>query len=239
MSAADHGVARICRAGETIELRADRTARLAEHDVLLAADLHIGKAVAFAASGLAVPTGSLEQDLERLASAARETAARRLLILGDLLHHRRGTVDAVVEQVRRWRASVAAEVIVVPGNHDHDLDELAVRWNMMVEQREVTVGPFRLRHRAGGAPAGGGHGNTGGASPATGAGAGFEIIGHMHPVVRLRDGGDDLRLRCFIEEDGRLTLPAFSSFAGGAEVALGSPRRIWAIAGDRVLDLSG
>lgn len=225
MSVADGGAVRIRRAGEAIELRPDGTARLVERDVLLAADLHIGKAATFAASGLAAPGGTLDHDLERLAGAARGTGCRRLVILGDLLHHRRGTVAAVVERVRQWRGSVSAEVTVVPGNHDHDLAALAADWEMTVAGPEAAVGPFRLRHRPGerGGPGEGG----------------YEIVGHLHPVVRLRDGSDDLRLRCFFEDDGRLTLPAFSSFAGGAEVALGPPRRIWAIAGDRVMDLAG
>lgn len=239
MSGACGGAVRISRAGETIELRPDGTARLPEHEALLASDLHIGKAATFAASGLAAPAGTLEHDLERLTAALTETGCRRLLILGDLLHHRRGTVPAVVKQVGQWRASVAAEVTVVPGNHDHDLEALAEGWNMTVAPREMTVGPFRLRHRGGeGGPAERAADRTRPAADRADHTAAFEIVGHLHPVVRLRDGADDLRLRCFLEQDGRLTLPAFSSFAGGAEVAVGPPRKIWAIAADRVMDLA-
>jgi DNA ligase-associated metallophosphoesterase len=214
----------IQRCGERLELRPDGTVLLADRGALLAADLHLGKAATFAASGLSAPAGTLEEDLRRLERAVRETACDSLWVLGDLLHHPDGTGKALIARVAAWREAVEVAVTVVPGNHDRELEAAARRWDLQVAPAEAVVGPFRLRHRAtvsaGGVPEGC-----------------LEICGHLHPVVRMRGGGDDLRLRCFVEDGNTLTLPAFSTFAGGAEVEPRPGRRLYAVTGNEVIAL--
>jgi DNA ligase-associated metallophosphoesterase len=226
---------RLRRCGETLLLRPDGSLLLEERRALLAADLHLGKAATFAAAGLPAPGGTLEADLRRLAAAVRETGCATVYVLGDLLHHPSGTGEALRARVAAWREEVTVPLTVVPGNHDRNLAGLAAGWRLEVAGRELWLGPFRLRHRAtrAGTDAGAHEGN-----PCSGAPC-LEIVGHEHPVVRLRAGGDDLRLRCFAEEAGRLTLPAFSSFAGGAEVDPAGGRWVYALADGAVVDLSG
>lgn len=220
---------RLRRCGETLLLRPDGSLLLEERRALLAADLHLGKAATFAAAGLPAPKGTLEADLRRFAAAVAETGCAAIYILGDLLHHPSGTSELLLARVAAWRAEVTVPITVVPGNHDRNLAGLAAGWRLEVAARELSLGPFRLRHRASRPGAAG----SGAPAPC------LEIVGHEHPVVRLRAGGDDLRLRCFAEEAGRLTLPAFSSFAGGAEVAPTRGSRVYAIADGAVVGLSG
>jgi DNA ligase-associated metallophosphoesterase len=215
------------RCGEHVELRPDGSVYLSQRAALLIADLHLGKAEGFAASGIAAPAGTLEADLSRLEGAVGETGCGTVYVLGDVLHHRRGVMARTLERVGDWRERAGVAVVAVRGNHDALLSDLAPGLGIVEAGEFVDVGPFRLRHRA----------VEGGAAGGAGASACLQIVGHLHPVVRLRTGGDDVRLRCFVEEDGVLTLPAWSSFAGGSKVAPAPRRGVFALADGQIIDL--
>jgi DNA ligase-associated metallophosphoesterase len=185
---------------------------------LIAADLHLGKEHAFGALGIAIPGGVLEESLERLARIAEQWGAERVIIVGDLLHARVGTTPHVVDRVAAWRQSLAAELWLVPGNHDRAHDLVADSWRLHVCDPELCEGPFRFVH-----------------APDAGADGRFTWSGHLHPAARLEAGGDSLRLPCFHITDRIGVLPAFSLFTGGRCTELAPGDAAWAIAGDRVV----
>lgn len=59
---------------------------------LFIADSHFGKAATFRAAGLPIPDAT-ETDLARLDRLLQSTIARRLIVLGDLLHNKRGITE--------------------------------------------------------------------------------------------------------------------------------------------------
>lgn len=202
-----------------MELLPERGLYWPERGLLAVADLHWGKSESFQQHGIPLPTGVLEDDLERLSRALRTTGARRLLLVGDLIHSRRGITAAVRERIATWRAGHDVEMVLVRGNHDRHLKTLPPEWRLDVLETHTDEGPFRFAHHP---------------EPATGR---YSWAGHLHPVVRLSSGADRLRLPCFHLGPSVGILPAFSAFTGGVDMTRRAGERIFAIAGEAVVEV--
>jgi DNA ligase-associated metallophosphoesterase len=205
--------------GTPVELLPERALFWPEGSLLAVADLHWGKPESFQQHGIPLPLGVLEDDLERLSRALRDTGARRLLLVGDLVHSRRGVTAAVRERIATWRAGHDVEMVLVRGNHDRHLKTLPTEWRMDVHEEHVDEGPFRFAHHP---------------EPANGR---YSWAGHLHPVLRLSSGADRLRLPCFHLGQSVGILPAFSAFTGGAEMKRRPGERIFVIADQSVVEM--
>ena len=101
-------------AGETVTLLPERALYWPRRAALLIADLHLGKDATFRASGVPLPGGTTAADLARLSVALERSGARRLVILGDFFHARRGRDPALLAEVAAWRAAHAdLEIVLV------------------------------------------------------------------------------------------------------------------------------
>jgi DNA ligase-associated metallophosphoesterase len=204
-----------------------RAAFLPATRTLLVADVHLGKAATFRAAGMPVPEGSAQADLARLVRLVAETAAARLIVLGDLFHARRGATDQVFAEFAAARASFAAtEVLLVAGNHDRAVGALPASLGIDSLMRTHDEPPFHFVH-----------------DPATPLPepdrAVFTIGGHLHPTVSIASpGGDRIAERCFVAEGDALVLPAFGSFTGGHRVSPGPDVRLWIARDDGVADVT-
>lgn len=186
-------------AGESVTLLGERA--LLWNDLLVVADVHLGKGDHFRARGLPLPPGELDDDLDRLAVLLQETGARRLRALGDLVH---GEVKgATRERVSAWRAGIDAKVELVPGNHDRHAPILPPGWGVEVLPPIVMEGPFAFVHE-----------------PGVVARA-FVWAGHVHPTVAFSGRADRLRFPAFVLMENAGLLPAFSRFTGGPVVRPG------------------
>ncbi len=201
-----------------MELRPERALHWPEGGVLAVADLHWGKPESFHQHGIPLPPGVLEDDLARLSAALRATGARRLLLVGDLVHSLRGLTREVVARVTSWRSDHDVEMVLVRGNHDRRL-ELPPAWRMELVESHLDLGPFRFSHHP---------------EPAEGH---YVWAGHIHPTVRLDTGADRLRLPCFHLGVGVGVLPAFSAFTGGQDIRPRTGERLFAIAEDTVVEV--
>jgi len=186
-----------------------RAAFLPASATLLVADLHLGKAATFRHAGIPVPEGSAQADLTRLERLVSESAARRLIVLGDLFHARSGCTQAVFDEFAATRARFAAtEVLLVPGNHTHDEP------------------PFHFVHEP----------STDLPEPGRSC---FTIAGHLHPTVSITSpGGDRISDRCFVADTDALVLPAFGSFTGGHRVHHTDGLQLWIARDDGVVDVT-
>lgn len=203
--------------GERVELLPERAAWWPGARTLLVADLHLGKEHAFAAVGIGLPGTVLDETLARLGRCIAETGAVRVLIVGDLLHARLGTTPEVIDRVAAWRRSVPADLLLIPGNHDRAVAEVAGAWSIELAEAEHRDGPFRFVHE-----------------PDAGVPEAYTWAGHLHPAVRLSAGRDAVRLPCFAVGERTGVLPAFSMFTGCMTSAIGPGDRAWAITGERV-----
>ena len=168
---------------------------------LLVADLHLEKASFFAAHGQMLPPYDSRDTLERVASAVRETGARRVITLGDNFHDDDGTLRLEPYAAGMLEALTRSmEWIWITGNHDENMHrtfggDLA---------EELEIGDVVLRHRA------------------QRGEARAELSGHYHPKLRPKLHGRHIARPCGVISSGRngaqrMILPAFGSLTGGMD----------------------
>lgn len=215
------GAAVVTLAGETVELLAERALFWPAARTLFVADVHLGKAAALRAGGVAIPRGATANDLARLDALIGRTSASRLTVLGDLLHAAAGRVPALHAAFTRWRAAHAAlSITLVRGNHDERAGDPPRSWNIDVVPGPHPLAPFVLCHEP--------------ATPRTG----HALCGHVHPGARIAGGAhESVRLPCFVLGRRRTLLPAFGRLTGLAIVAPARGETIVAIAGSRLFTL--
>ncbi|MES2975096.1 MAG: ligase-associated DNA damage response endonuclease PdeM [Pseudomonadota bacterium] len=209
-------------AGQTVGLHPSGAMFLPEHGAVLVADAHFGKAVSFRKLGVPVPQGTTTETLEGLTRLVHETAARRIVFLGDFLHSARSHAPATLAAIARWRElHTSLALTLVRGNHDDRAGDPPPVLRMEVLDEPLPLGPFALCHY-----------------PRAREGA-YVLAGHWHPCISIRGRSfERLRLPCFWlgDDSGTLpghavgVLPAFGSFTG--------MRRIEPRAGDRVFPVA-
>lgn len=208
-------------AGESLELLADRAVYWTERKTLIIADPHFGKPSAFRQAGVPVPMGTTAADLERLTTLLADTAAERLVVLGDFFHHRTGQCDRTMDMLEGWRRShEQLNMVIIMGNHDRSSDEPPAHWNVEFLRKPLEDGPFLYCHE-----------------PCEKEGL-FVMSGHIHPSITLRDNvGHALRLPCFLFSKGCSLLPAFGGFTGTARVLPKAGDKVYGIAEGQVIPI--
>src|SRR3954451_4574684 len=203
-------------AGEVVELLPQRALYWPAQQTLFVADVHLGKAAAFRAGGVPIPRGTTAKDLDRLTALITVTGARRLIVLGDLLHAAAGRVAALHRAVMGWReAHRALDMTLVRGNHDSKAGDPPSEWDVRVVTEPFLALPFLLCHHPHDPP------------------TGYALCGHIHPGVSLHDEHGAIRLPCFVLGRRRALLPAFGRFTGLAMVPPAAGQRVVAVAGDK------
>jgi len=204
--------------GCAIVLLRERAAYVPQGRLLLVADVHLGKADVFRASGIALPAQTAMDDLDRIDRICARLDVAHIVFLGDLVHGRAGITEALHTRWVTWRGAIGRPVTLVEGNHDRSSGLRAWPGVQMVDEPFGIAGlalchrPMSTRH----APV---------------------IAGHLHPAVRLAAGPDRVRLPCFAIRQRLAVLPAFSSFAGGTDRLPGTGWRRFVTLGDRVVEV--
>jgi len=207
--------------GERVRLLPERALHWPAAATLFVADVHLGKAAAFRAGGVAVPRGTTAADLNRLSSLVAGQKARRLVVLGDFLHAPAGRVPALDAAFLAFRAAHPdLAITVIRGNHDANAGDPPETWGVAVVAEPHADPPFVFCHQP--------------AMPPTG----FALCGHVHPGVRLAGPAfDSARLPCFVVGPRHLILPAFGRLTGLAMVSPAAGQTLVAVAGPRLFVL--
>jgi DNA ligase-associated metallophosphoesterase len=213
---------RIEVAGEPVILIAQRALFLPAGRTLFIADPHFGKSAAFRHFGIAAPDET-ESDLHRLHCILNETAAEKLVVLGDFFHARAGRSKSMFESFFAWRQKRSAlEIVVVRGNHDRSAGDPPPEWNIHCVSDGWKTGPFICCHK-----------------PCE-AVEGHVFCGHIHPAFSLRErSGTGLRAPCFVVGNQRTIFPAFGSFTGLASIRPEQGDRVFAMNGEFILRVWG
>ena len=208
--------------GARLWLLAQRAAYLPEHQTLLVADAHVGKAQSFRRLGVPVPGGTTGETLDRLTAAVAATGARRLVFLGDLLHSARGRNAKTWAAVAQWRdAHQHLQLTLVRGNHDKRAGEPPAEWAIDTIDGPLLIDGLALAHHPDPLP---GH---------------YVLAGHIHPAVLVGGRARDLlRLPCFHLGPRVGVLPAFGAFTGMHLMRRGVEDRVFVVAGDAVRALN-
>jgi DNA ligase-associated metallophosphoesterase len=208
-------------AGREIWLLAERALYLPEAATLVVADLHVGKSATFRAAALAVPGGITEHDLERLSGALERTRARRLVVLGDLLHARAGRAPRTLAALAVWRQRHGdLELVLVRGNHDRRAGDPPpeLGFHCFDGPWIDPLSGWACRHEP------------------ERSGAVYTLAGHLHPSVRLLGSGRQAEtLPCFHFGPEIGVLPAFGGFTGSRRVRPRRGDRVFVVAGGEVL----
>lgn len=207
-------------AGERVLLMPERAVFWPARSTLLVADAHFGKAATFRAGGIFVPRGTTTSALTRLSTALDRTRAARLVFLGDLLHAREGRSPETLRVVAEWRAArQVLEVLLVRGNHDRGAGDPPPMLGVACADAPVIDGPFAFVHHP------------------TAAAGHYALAGHVHPAVRLHGSGrQSERLACFWVRPTYAVLPAFGDFTGLGDIEASADDRVFAVAGDTVVE---
>ena len=208
-------------AGERILLLPERALFFPAENTLIVADLHWGKAAAFRADYVPVPTGTTASDLTRLSAAVQSTGAERVVILGDLLHARKGRQEGTFNTIANWRKdNKSLDVVLVRGNHDELAGDPPSTLGINCRDAPLHIGPFTCVH-----------------DPEDDFVDGAIVMaGHLHPSIALTGRARErVRLPCFVFSDTLAILPAFSSFTGGGMYEYVEGDRLFVIVDEQVL----
>jgi uncharacterized protein len=214
------GHASVQIAGVDLHLLPERAIWAPALDALLVADVHWGKAAAFRHGGIPVPRGTTRTDLDRLTALLSATGARRLVILGDLLHARSSLPPATLAAITAWRAEHAGvQMLLVRGNHDRSAGDPPAMLDIACVDEGAVLGPFALHHH-----------------PRASSEQGYVLAGHVHPLLRLTGRGRQrLTLPCFAFTERSALLPAFGGFTGGAVLDAAEYAQVFVIADSTVV----
>ena len=196
--------------GQRLELMADRAVYWPAQQAILVADLHWGKDATFRAHGIPVSRGQLEDELQRLIDLCQRVSAKRLYVLGDLCHAPEG-LDLDTRALIREACQPLPERFLIEGNHDRRLRQVVESWGFAWLDEPSEVAGLTLRHHPGDG-----------------------LYGHIHPTFRVKGPGEAIRLPCFVYDDERLLLPAFTGFSGGPVQKPEASQQIVVIAGSRL-----
>ena len=180
---------------------------------LAVADLHFGYELSQRAAGNLFPLWGMQTIEKRLKELLRSYNPTRLIILGDLVHDCAAAGEAT-HLVKRL--SKCCNVLLIAGNHDHELTnviDLVDSW---------TTKRFHFHH---------GH-------CAIDCPDRIQVIGHYHPAGTMADGaGLRLKLPAFVQEKNRWLLPAFSPWSSGTDFTPDQQSRVWLCSPRRIFRL--
>jgi DNA ligase-associated metallophosphoesterase len=207
--------------GVELVLHPERALEVPAERLLLISDVHWGKATTLRAQGVPVPGGGTADDLARLDRVLARTAARYLVVLGDLVHSRHAWTPTALAPLLAWRARwPALAITLVRGNHDAHAGDPPASLRIEAVDAPWRIAALVCSHE----PAPGG---TEGA---------VHVFGHLHPTLLLRGRARTrVRLPCFVRGPGTFMLPAFSSFTGGGAWAPAPDESAFAIVDDDVI----
>jgi DNA ligase-associated metallophosphoesterase len=173
--------------------------------ILLGTDLHWGKTNYLRSHGIAISDKVFDADLERLSNVLTDYDVDTFLVLGDLIHHEKSLSRGLIEKVAHFRDQHPCELLLVKGNHDR-YTKFPESWGI-VEEKSFVLEQFVFQHEH------------------VKKEKRFQFSGHIHPMMKLKDGIDILRLPSFILGQNFCYLPAFSHLTGGQDIKLQKNQR--------------
>jgi len=188
--------------------------------MLLIADVHLGKVGHFRKAGIPIPTQVHQSDLQLLSHLIAQYKPISLTILGDLFHSDLNNDWLAFEA---WLSGYKYLTInLVKGNHDIIPSIFFERNNINVHENTWEVAPFLFSHIP---------------LPAEQIKADYyNLCGHLHPAVTLKGRGRQLlRLPCFYFGQQQGYLPAFGGFTGTAVIQPKENDAVFVIAGEKVM----
>lgn len=177
----------------TFQLHPTGTMYWVEQDMVLIADVHLGKVAHFRKHGSAVPQEAIAKNFKQLDDAISCCNPKEVCFLGDLFH---SSLNIEWLHFENWVMRQSANITLVSGNHDIISPLKFEKLGIKIFE-ECIIDSFLLTHH-----------------PEKREGL-FNFCGHIHPGVRLKGMGRQvLKMPCFFKKPNQLILPAFGEFTG-------------------------
>ena len=179
-----------------LEMLPSRALFLPETKELLICDIHLGKAEYFQQNGIPLTNNSDENNFSKIKKIVKKYSPKKLIILGDLFHSKYSIDKNLQEKVEDLPELLKTNVELVLGNHDIGckIKNLKVFDIKKIKNIVLSHEPINLVNNKT-----------------------FNICGHYHPKLYLKNKGDKLSFRCFAMDmkKNTLYLPAFGDLTGG------------------------
>lgn len=164
-----------------------------EQNMLIIADLHLGKIEHFRKHGSALPDLSNAIEYIHLEQNIAEFSPNHVVFIGDLFH---SSLNKSWDIFEKWIQRQPVEFTLVMGNHDiipvSHFKDLGIKIKNYWD-----ISHFRLTH-----------------IPEDNIGL-FNFCGHIHPGYKLKGKAkQQLNLSCFYHKQNQMVLPAYGSFTG-------------------------
>ncbi|WP_435412970.1 ligase-associated DNA damage response endonuclease PdeM [Psychroserpens mesophilus] len=164
-----------------------------DKEMLLIADVHLGKVTHFRKHGSAVPQASIYHNFEQLSVITDYFNPKTICFLGDLFH---SYVNNEWILFKDWVKKFNREIVLISGNHDVIATSMYEEINVIVK-KEWLINGFLLTHY-----------------PESRNDL-FNFSGHIHPGIRLQGlGKQSLKVSCFLRKKQQMIFPAFGNFTG-------------------------
>lgn len=208
---------------QTLWLSPERCIYWEERQLLLLADLHLGKSGHFRKAGIGVPQHMFKEDMQRLTALLQFFKPTGLLVVGDFFHSHNNLEHAYFE---KWRQDFPTLPIqLVKGNHDILHQNFYANTGIAVHESSLQLGPFLFAHDQ--------------ADIATIPPNTYLFSGHIHPGILISGGGkQSLRLPCFYFGQQYAVLPAFGKFTGTYLMEPRKGDKVFAIAGKGLVEIN-
>jgi DNA ligase-associated metallophosphoesterase len=207
--------------GQNLFLHPHRAVFWEEQELLLIADLHLGKASHFRKSGIPVPELVHNDDFDRMETLLLHYQPQKVVFLGDLFHS--GYNKSWQRFTRFVRSQKDIDFVLIVGNHDiMDMEQYT---GMMVVDK-MRIAPYLLTHKP---MSQGKHAQF------------YNISGHVHPAIKIRaHARQSFRVPCFYFSKDYCILPAFGNFTGTGQLTdVRNSDEIFIVADHEVLPLNG
>ena len=179
-----------------LEMLPSRALFLPETKELLICDIHLGKAEYFQQNGIPLTNNSDANNFSKIKKIVKNYNPKKLIILGDLFHSKFSIDKTLQQKVEDLPELLKTNVELVLGNHDigckiKNLKVFDIKKikNIILSHEPINFGNNKT----------------------------FNICGHYHPKLYLKNKGDKLSFRCFAMDMKKNTLymPAFGDLTGG------------------------
>jgi len=185
-----------------------------EQEVLMVADVHLGKVSHFRKYGSAVPIEAITQNFNKLNELRKEFDPEHIVFLGDLFH---SSINLEWNIFEEWIDSIDNQVYLIIGNHDI-ISPLKYEALGIKIFPDIQVAGFHLSHHP------------------EDLEEYFNICGHIHPGFKMRGNGKQLiKISCFFKSQNQMILPAFGEFTGNYFMKPEEGDQIFAITGKEVI----
>jgi DNA ligase-associated metallophosphoesterase len=208
--------------GLELHLLPEKVIYIPAYELLLVADLHLGKPETFQRFGIPIPQQVNHDTLSRLQELCDRHSPKKTVILGDLFHSKFSLVDEVLQPWTQFLEKNSSQIHLIIGNHDRPLVSGIQSDRLLISLETLDLPPLHFSHEP---------------DPQENS---INLCGHIHPCVTLKTRLDRLRLPCFYCDRSKqlLILPSFGAFTGSYEMPIEPGIEAYVIAENQVISLS-